>query len=144
MKKVQKGFTLIELMIVVAIIGILAAIAIPAYQNYIRRAAYTEIVSAMSPYKLAIEEAYQNGTTLVSITAGGGTTGLPADLSATTGIVGSVAIGANGVITAAPVDGAKGLAATDVCTLSPTEDTANNKLTWSYGDVCVTKGYVKN
>jgi type IV pilus assembly protein PilA len=55
MKKVQQGFTLIELMIVVAIIGILAAIAIPAYQNYTLKAKFTEIVNATAPIKLAID-----------------------------------------------------------------------------------------
>lgn len=61
MQQMQKGFTLIELMIVVAIIGILAAVAIPAYQNYTLKSRYTEVVTAASPYKLALEVCAQNG-----------------------------------------------------------------------------------
>ncbi|MEM7402199.1 MAG: pilin [Pseudomonadota bacterium] len=56
MKKMQKGFTLIELMIVVAIIGILAAIAIPAYQDYTTRAKITEAVNALAPAKTSVSE----------------------------------------------------------------------------------------
>ena len=62
-KKVQKGFTLIELMIVIAIIGILAAIAIPAYQNYTIRAQVTEGLSLADDFKTAVAEYFQNNGT---------------------------------------------------------------------------------
>ena len=60
MKNVQKGFTLIELMIVVAIIGILAAIAIPAYQDYTIRAKVTELINAAGVCKTSVAEYYQS------------------------------------------------------------------------------------
>lgn len=60
MKSMQKGFTLIELMIVVAIIAILAAIAIPAYQNYLIRSQVTEGVTLMDGAKIAVQEYYAN------------------------------------------------------------------------------------
>ena len=56
MKKIQKGFTLIELMIVIAIVGILAAVALPAYQNYTARAKFTEVVNSTAGVKGAVEE----------------------------------------------------------------------------------------
>jgi len=64
MKKTnQKGFTLIELMIVVAIIGILAAVALPAYQQYTNKARYSEVILATSGVKSAIEVCVQSGET---------------------------------------------------------------------------------
>jgi type IV pilus assembly protein PilA len=61
MKTLQKGFTLIELMIVVAIIGILAAVALPAYQDYTVRAKMSEVILAMSACRTSITEVYQSG-----------------------------------------------------------------------------------
>ena len=63
MKAIQKGFTLIELMIVVAIIGILAAVALPAYQDYTIRAKMSEIILAASACRTSITEVYQTGGT---------------------------------------------------------------------------------
>jgi type IV pilus assembly protein PilA len=61
MKTLQKGFTLIELMIVVAIIGILAAVALPAYQDYTVRAKMSEVILALSACRTSITEVYQSG-----------------------------------------------------------------------------------
>ena len=61
MKRLQQGFTLIELMIVVAIIGILAAVALPAYQDYTVRAKMSEVILAMSACRTSITEVYQSG-----------------------------------------------------------------------------------
>ena len=62
MKRVQQGFTLIELMIVVAIIGILAAVALPAYQDYTVKARVSEAILATSQCRTAVSEVYQTGS----------------------------------------------------------------------------------
>lgn len=99
-KKAQQGFTLIELMIVVAIIGILASVAMPAYQNYTKKAKFTEVVLATSPYKMAIEICAQTLGTLTGCK--NATNGIPANISGETkGYVASVAVTDDtGVITA--------------------------------------------
>ena len=96
MKSVQKGFTLIELMIVVAIIGILAAIALPAYQDYTVRAKVSEIVLAASQCRTTVTETIQSavGTTLPAQNQWG-----CESASATTKFVKSVATSDAGKIT---------------------------------------------
>jgi type IV pilus assembly protein PilA len=71
MKTLQKGFTLIELMIVVAIIGILAAVALPAYSDYTVRAKVSELVLAASGGKTAVSEAFQTLGYMPSVASAG-------------------------------------------------------------------------
>jgi type IV pilus assembly protein PilA len=70
-RSIQQGFTLIELMIVVAIIGILAAVALPAYQDYTKRAKLSELILAASACRTTITEVYQSGTFTPSINGWG-------------------------------------------------------------------------
>lgn len=92
--KIQQGFTLIELMIVVAIIGILAAIAIPAYQDYTKRARVTEGLSLASAAKTSVTEYYASNNAFPSTNA---SAGLATTISGTS--VSDVQLSGSGVIT---------------------------------------------
>ena len=91
------GFTLIEVMIVVAIIGILAAIAIPAYSNYVARAQFSEALSLVSGVKTAVADAYQSRDDLDGIDNGVGS--IPAARAITGTYVENVVV-TDGIITA--------------------------------------------
>ena len=109
----QRGFTLIELMVVIAIVAILSAIGIPAYQRYIQKAAMTDMLQAMVPYKMAVE--------LCALEGGGpsgcdaGSKGIPA--GATTRYVSSIKV-TGGTINLIGTQSLQGL----TVTLAPTMD----------------------
>jgi type IV pilus assembly protein PilA len=124
MKAIQKGFTLIELMIVVAIIGILAAVALPAYQDYTVRAKVSELILAASSARTAIAEKLQ------------------ADPSATTSMGTGVTINVVGKVSAASVadngliviNGSNSSTSTGqpvTITITPTANTDTGTITWA-------------
>jgi type IV pilus assembly protein PilA len=121
MKAVQKGFTLIELMIVVAIIGILAAIALPAYQDYTIRAKVSELVLAASSFRTSVTEKAQTDNALTSSGAG---------LTVTTfGKITGGSVSDGGVIVLNGTSAATSVGTAVTITLTPS--LAGNTVVWS-------------
>lgn len=123
-----QGFSLIELMIVVAIIGILSMMAVPSYQNYAKRARFAEVISTADVYKTAVTVALQEGTPLDEIHDG--KSGIPPKPKSSKNLA-SLRV-ENGIITASATNAADG--ATYI--LKP----ANDGSSWAVGGTCLTLG----
>jgi type IV pilus assembly protein PilA len=135
MTQKQQGFTLIELMIVIAIIGILAAIALPQYQTYTKKARFSEVVLAASSAKGLVDVCYQTrGAGDLAQCNTGAKVGLDGTGAAAGKHVLSVTVGAAGLVTAT------GAETVDDATYILTPAAANGTLTWTQTGTCVTAG----
>lgn len=135
MKQAQKGFTLIELMIVVAIIGILAAVAIPAYSQYTKKAKFTEVVQATQAIKTAVEVCANDLGTLVGCAAS--SAGIPANIANTnpTKYVDTVTVSTDTGVITAQARNANGLS--NETYILQAAFSATNGVTWTVGGTCL-------
>ncbi len=130
----QKGFTLIELMIVVAIVGILAAIAIPAYKDYTVRAKVAECAAAISACKVSVTEYYNTETQMPS-----GANQAGCSVSTTSQHCGAIQVGAGDGAISSPVNGSTGVV-TAGCLLTLTAATLDGEITgWDGSTGCLQK-----
>lgn len=123
--RIGHGFTLIELMLTIAIFGVLAAISIPAYQNHLKKEKFAEVIAASVAAKSAVEACVQH----LNAVAGcdGGSNGIPVDLTANAGNRVAAVSTKNGVVTVVPQE-KDGILATDTYVLTPTP---GNPIQWS-------------
>ncbi|WP_083399024.1 pilin [Oceanisphaera psychrotolerans] len=137
MTRRQGGFTLIELMIVVAIVAILAAVALPAYQTYTQRAKFSEVIAAVGPAKTAIEVCYQTSGTDCTARGTSAVSG-----AVVTANVASVTVAVSGGTASA---GPWTVTALGTSTVGSedyvlTSEASGARLIWSAGGSCVSAG----
>lgn len=135
---VISGFTLFEILIVIAIIGILVLIAVPSYHTYTRRAHYVEVVQAAAPYKLGVEECFHVTGTLSDCSAG--KHGVPAAVKSGKGhgLVDSISVDRSGTIIVVPRE-KFGITPDNTYMLVPS--VGNGALMWTSGGGGVESGF---
>jgi len=136
-KQAQAGFTLIELMIVVAIIGILAAVAVPSYQDYVKKGRFSEVQGLAEQRKSEVALCYSQEGALAGCV--GGANGISADLAAATTNTTTLTVTAGGVITG--TSAANSDSTTTI--LTPTAPGADGVIRWTNSGSCVGKGWCK-
>lgn len=137
----SKGFSLIELMVVLTILGILTAIAVPTYHSYIKRARYAEIINALAPYKTGVSLCYESDSELKNCNSGDN--GIPQEIGNENNenlpLIKSITV-SKGIIKATPKT-TQGFSAKDTYILTPI--ITAQALVWKSSGGAVEAGYAK-